>query len=105
VQVIGKARGAGSFLLPGSYEISGQRSTAAISLHQQRCSYVRAHQRRRAGLLGGNADASPVAEQDADLHFECGEPISPLTCPCCCKYHPNSTCAAFDVYCSTFFEG
>lgn len=72
MQVIGKARGVGSFVLPGSYEIPGARSTAAISLHQQRCEYVRAHQRRRASLEGQDASALP-ASRDADLRFECGE--------------------------------
>lgn len=72
IQVIGKARGTGSFVLPGTYEIPGACSTAAISLHQQRCEYVRAHQRRRAILEGQDA-AAPTLSKDTDLRFECGE--------------------------------
>ena len=69
MQVIGKA-GTGSFVLPGTYEIPGDRSTAAISLHQQRCEYVRAHQRRRTTL--GCQEAAVVLDKDADLRFDCG---------------------------------
>lgn len=69
MQVIGKAR-TGSFVLPGTYEIPGDRSTAAISLHQQRCEYVRAHQRRRATL--GCQEAAVILDKDADLRFDCG---------------------------------
>ena len=69
MQVIGRAR-TGSFVLPGTYEIPGDRSTAAISLHQQRCEYVRAHQRRRATL--GCQEAAALLDKDADLRFDCG---------------------------------
>jgi hypothetical protein len=73
MQVIGKARHTGSFVLPGVYEIPGDRSMAAISLHQQRCEYVRAHQRRRASL-GGQEAAAVLLDKDTDLRFDCGRP-------------------------------
>jgi hypothetical protein len=73
MQVIGKARHTGSFVLPGTYEIPGDRSTAAISLHHQRCEYVREHQRRRASL-GGQDAAAVVVGRDTDLRFDCGAP-------------------------------
>lgn len=66
-------------MLPGTYEIPGARSTAAISLHQQRCEYVRAHQRRRAGLEGQDAVAATLSK-DSDLRFECGEYGFDLMC-------------------------
>ncbi len=70
-QVIGKARGVGSFALPGTYRIPGARSTAAISQHRQRQQYVRRHQALRAGLPAPNPN-SGVHVGDPDLHFDCG---------------------------------
>lgn len=70
-QVIGKARGVGSFVLPGTYRIPGARSTAAISQHRQRQQYVRRHQALRAGLPAPTPN-SEAHTGDPDLHFDCG---------------------------------
>ena len=70
MQVIGRAKAAGFFALPGSYALSGALSAAVVSQEHQRQQYVLRHQHTLA-VQRAAADVAPAP----DLHFNCGELI------------------------------